>query len=120
MHQISAATIGCHGESPADNFTVSHEIGSDAQHFGHSTQRDAKTGDDFIKNYQCAVRARQPDCFIDEFSPLNEQAIVCRQRFEDHRGNFRSKLIEDFFDRSFVIQRRDQSLTSDILRNTGA
>src|SRR5205807_5058352 len=106
-------------KAAAYDFAVSHEIPSDTQHFGHAAERHAKTGDNFIEDNKRAIRARKLNHFIDELAALNQQTVVRGQRFKNHRRDFFAVPIEDFANRVLIVERRDQSVTRNLIGYSG-
>ena len=66
------------------------------------------------------MRARHACERLQELRPLRQQAVVGRQRLDDHRGDLAPVPREQRLERDLVIERRDQGLLHHVGRQPGA
>ena len=124
VEQLPPSPITPHRKTAPNDLAVGDEVRDQPQHLGHPAHGHPKPGDDLVEDHQTPVRPRQPDDRFEELPPLNEQPVIGRQRFEDHRGDpllpCLAILGKDLLDERFVIERRDDRLRRHLGRDPRA
>src|SRR5262249_55726603 len=104
-------SISTYRKPTADHFAVGNQIGPKSKHLCHPAQSDAKSGNDFVKNDEAAVRSGDVHSFFDKLAALNQQPVIRWQRLQNNRGNLVTVLGKNRSDVFFIIQRSYQRFT---------